>query len=159
MNTLTKWNPFQTGYCNPFRELEEIESRLETLFHRSPLTTGRTRDESLFERGWSPSVDLTEYEKEFTVKADLPDVAKADIKLFVRDGVLEISGERKMEREQEGKRFHRSERCYGVFQRSFTLPQGAEGEKAKADFHHGVLTVHIPKNENSIQRGVAVKIT
>lgn len=158
MNTLANWNPFQTGYRNPFRELEEIEARLESLFDRSPFALGRARDESLFAREWSPSVDLTEDEKEYTVKADLPDVAKADIRLFVRDGVLEISGERKMEHEQEGKRFHRSERCYGMFQRSFTLPQGAEGEKAKADFHHGVLTVHIPKNEKSMRKGVEVKI-
>ena len=158
MNTLAKWNPFQTDY-SPFRELEEIESRLETLFERTPFASRRARGDTLLARSWIPSVDLTEDEKEYTVKADLPDVAKADIKVFVREGILEISGERKLEQEQVGKRFHRSERCHGMFQRAFTLPQGAEAEKAKAEFHHGVLTVRVPKNEKAIVKPVEVKVT
>jgi HSP20 family protein len=157
MNTLAKWNPFQS-HRSPFRELEEIEARLESLFERSPLSLWRGSEEAVTSKDWIPSVDLTEDDKEYTVKADLPDVARADIKVTVRDGVLEISGERKSENEQTGRRFHRTERRYGMFQRAFTLPQGAEYEKVKAEFHHGVLTVHVPKNEKAISKAIEVKV-
>jgi HSP20 family protein len=157
MNTLTKWNPLQIGRWEPFRELEEIERRLESLFERSPFA--RTREDSHAAQEWSPMVDIIEGEKEYLVKADLPDVAKADIKVSFRDGVLEISGERKKERNETTQRIHRSERSYGAFLRSFTLPAGAEGEKARAEFKDGVLCLHIPKNEKSTTKAIEVKVS
>lgn len=157
MNALTKWNPLQISRWEPFRELEEIERRLESLFERSPLA--RTRSETLTQREWLPCVDISEDDKYFVLKADLPEVSKADIKVHYRDGVLEIAGERKQEKLETGRRFHRAERSYGAFLRSFSLPNGAEGDKAKAEFRDGVLTVHVPKGEKLTSKGVEVKVT
>ena len=142
---------------DPFREIESIERRLEALMERTPLRFGREPSLGMLE--WAPQVDIFEDEKEYTIKADLPEVARTDIKVTFKDGVLEISGERKSEKEESGRRFHRAERSYGSFVRSFSLPAGAEGEKAKADFHHGVLVVRIPKNKESAAKAVEVKIS
>lgn len=157
MSTLSKWNPIKISRWEPFRELEEIERRLESLFERSPFA--RTREELQSAQEWSPMVDISENDKEYLLKADLPEVAKSDIKVSFRDGVLEISGERKKERHENTERIHRSERSYGAFLRSFTLPSGAEGEKAKAEFKDGVLFVRIPKNEKSAIKAIEVKVT
>jgi len=157
MNTLTKWNPFQMSRLDPFREIEDIERRLESLFERTPF--GRAREESQAQGQFWPSVDISETDKEYVLKADLPEVARADVKVSFRDGVLEISGERKNQSEESGLRLHRTERSYGAFLRSFTLPTGAEGEKAKADFHHGVLCVRIPKSEKGAAKAIEVKVS
>jgi HSP20 family protein len=157
MNTLTKWNPFQISRLDPFREIEDMEQRLGSLFERTPF--GRTRAESLVQGKLWPAVDISETDKDYVFKADLPDVARSDVKVSFQDGVLEISGERKEEKEETGRRFHRTERSYGSFLRSFTLPVGAEGEKAKADFHNGVLCVKIPKSEKTAAKTVEVKIS
>lgn len=157
MNTLTKWNPFQLNRIDPFREIEDIERRLDSLFDRTPF--GRAREDSLAQGQWWPSVDIAETDKEYVVKADLPEVARSDVKVSFREGVLEISGERKEEKEEKGRRLHRTERSYGAFLRSFTLPAGAEGEKAKAEFHQGVLCVTIPKSEKSAAKAIEVKVS
>ena len=160
MNALTLRSPFQStslARIDPFREIEDIERRLESLFERTPMW--RSRDESLLIKDWAPQVDIFEDEKEFTVKADLPEVSKADVKVSFHEGLLEISGERKSQSEESGRRFHRSERCYGTFLRSFTLPTSAEGEKAKAEFNQGVLTVRIPKNKEGAARTIDVKVS
>ena len=159
MSALTKWNPFHTSAIpamDPFREIENIERRLESLIERSPMRFGR---EAGFGAEWAPQVDIFEDEKQYTIKADLPEVVRSDIKVTFKDGILEISGERKSEKEETGRRFHREERCYGTFLRSFSLPLGAEGEKAKADFHHGVLVVHVPKSRESAAKAIEVKVS
>lgn len=142
---------------DPFREIENIERRLESLIERTPFRF--TREPLFGMQQWAPQVDILEDEKEYTIKADLPEVAKADVKVTFRDGILEISGERKAEKEETGRRFHRAERFYGSFVRSFSLPSGAEGEKAKADFHHGVLVVHVPKSKESAAKAIEVKVS
>ena len=157
MNTLAKWNPFQMSRLYPFREIEDIERRLESLFDRTPF--GRAREESLAKGQWWPSVDITETDKEYVVKADLPEVARSDVKVTFREGGLEISGERKEEKEESGRRFHRTERSYGSFLRTFALPAGAEGEKAKAEFQNGVLCVKIPKSEKNAAKAIEVKVS
>jgi len=156
MSALTKWNPFQMSRWEPFRELEEIERRLESLFERSPFARSQ---ESLSAQQWHPQVDIAEDDREYSIKADLPEVAKNDVKVSFREGVLEIAGERKQEKKESTRRFHRTERTYGAFARSFTLPAAAEGEKAKAEFHDGVLTVRIPKSEKLAPKAIEVKVT
>jgi HSP20 family protein len=156
MSALTKWNPFQMSRWEPFRELDEIERRLESLFERSPFS--RTQ-EGIAAQQWYPQVDITEDDKEYSIKADLPEVAKNDVKVAFREGVLEIAGERKQEKREPSRRFHRTERTYGSFLRSFTLPAAAEGEKAKAEFHDGVLTVRIPKSEKLAPKAIEVKVS
>lgn len=156
MSALTKWNPFQMSRWEPFRELEEIERRLESLFERSPFARSQ---EGLSAQQWHPQVDIAEDDREYSIKADLPEVAKNDVKVSFREGVLEIAGERKQEKKESTRRFHRTERTYGAFARSFTLPPAAEGEKAKAEFHDGVLTVRIPKSEKLAPKAIEVKVT
>lgn len=95
---------------------------------------------------WSPSVDISENDKEYVVKAELPEVKKEDIKVNVEDGTLCISGERKVEKEEKGTKFHRVERAYGRFERSFSLPDEADADKITSEYKDGILTVHLPKN-------------
>ncbi len=156
MSSLTKWNPFQMSRWEPFRELEEIERRLEGLFERSPFSRAL---EGTSAQQWYPQVDIAEDDKEYSIKADLPEVAKTDVKVSFREGVLEIAGERKQEKKESTRRFHRTERTYGAFLRTFTLPAAAEGEKAKAEFHDGVLTVRIPKSEKLAPKAIEVKVS
>jgi HSP20 family protein len=93
-------------------------------------------------------VDIGENGTEFIVKAELPDVKKEDIKVNVENGILWISGERKAEKEEKGVKFHRLERAYGRFERSFTLPDEADPDKITSEYKEGVLTIHLPKSPN-----------
>src|SRR5439155_18074138 len=107
---------------------------------------------------WSPSVDIIDDEKEWLVKADLPEVKKEAVKVTVENGVVTITGERKLEKEEKDKMYHRIERAYGTFMRSFTLPDGADGSKVNAEFKDGVLKVHLPKGEKAKPKAVEVKV-
>lgn len=158
MNLLSKWSPLQMTRWDPLKELEGFGRRLETLFEGTPLLRGNGGEESITPTEWSPVVDITEDEKEYLVKAELPEVKKADVKVTVENGVLQINGERKFEKEEKGKKYHRVERSYGSFMRSFTLPDDVEGDNVKAQFKDGMLTVHLPKSEKAKAKGVEVKV-
>ena len=148
MTTLTKWNPF--------RELDTLQNRLTTLFGR-PLwrTTG---DETFGTNEWTPLVDVTEDEKEFLIKAELPEMKKEDVKVTVENGTLHITGERKFEKEEKTKKYHRIERAYGTFERTFVLPEGTKGEAVTADYKDGMLKVHLPKKEEAKPKPLEVKV-
>jgi HSP20 family protein len=148
MNALTKWNPF--------RELEEIQNRLGSLFGRTPMRG--LGEEAMTVNEWTPLVDITEDDKEYLIKAELPEVKKEDVKVTVENGTLTITGERKFEKEEKGKKYHRIERAYGSFMRSFTLPEGAAGDKVSADFKDGVLKVHLPKSAEAKPKSIDVKV-
>jgi HSP20 family protein len=92
------------------------------------------------------------------VKAEIPEMKKEDIKINVHEDVLTISGERKYEKEEKGKKYHRVERAYGSFMRSFTLPEDADGTKVSAEYKDGVLKVHLPKSEKAKPKAIEVKI-
>ena len=92
------------------------------------------------------------------MKADLPEMKKDEIKVNVENGVLSVSGERKAEKEEKNKKFHRIERSYGSFLRSFTLPEDADGAKVAAEFKDGVLKVHLPKSSAAKPKAVEVKV-
>lgn len=156
MSMLTRWEPFKTR-MNPFRELEEMEKRLSTIFGRQSLRPDGEK-EAMTMAEWSPLVDITEDEKEYLIKAEVPDVKKEDVKLTVQDNVLTISGERKTEKEEKGKRYHRVERTYGSFMRSFTLPEDADGSKVSAEYKDGMLNVHLPKSEKAKPKSIEVKV-
>jgi HSP20 family protein len=160
MSMLTRWEPFKTRW-DPFKELEEMEQRLSTWFGRAPMRADRAdRDkEALTVAEWAPLVDITEDEKEYLIKAELPEMKKEDVKLTVQDNVLTISGERKYEKEEKGKKYHRVERAYGSFMRSFTLPEDSDGAKVSADYKDGVLQIHLPKSEKAKPKSVDVKIS
>ncbi len=107
---------------------------------------------------WSPLVDVTEDDQEYLVKAELPELKKEEVKVTVENGELTISGERKFEKEEKDKKYHRIERSYGSFSRSFFLPEGVNGEKIAADFKEGVLTVHLPKEVQMKPKTVEIPI-
>jgi HSP20 family protein len=99
------------------------------------------------EKAWQPAVDIFEDEKEIVIKADLPDVKEQDIDVHVEDGQLTLKGERKFEHEEKKENYHRVERRYGSFQRTFGLPENVDAEKIAAKYDKGVLKVTLPKVE------------
>jgi HSP20 family protein len=159
MNTLTRWNPFKSSTWDPFKDLEEFEQRLATTFGRVMPKKNGEETETIASADWAPLVDISEDDKEYLVKAELPGLKKEEVKVTVEEGVMTISGERKVEKEEKTKKYHRVERAYGKFERSFTLPDKADGTKVNAEFKDGMLQVHLPKTETSVGKAVEVKIT
>ena len=117
----------------------------------------RMMSEPRTSRPWSPPVDIMETENELTVKADLPDVRLTDIDVRVENQTLSIKGERRFEENSTGKGYHRIERSYGRFTRSFAVPNSVDTEKVSADYKDGVLTVSLPKKEAAKARQVKVE--
>lgn len=109
-------------------------------------------------RPWAPAVDIYETENDLVLKADLPEVSLKDIDVRVENQTLTISGERKFEQEESKKGFHRIERSYGNFSRSFAVPNLFDTEKISAEFHNGVLTVTLPKKDAAKPRQVKVEV-
>jgi HSP20 family protein len=155
MNALTRWNPFRTAGWDPFKELDEFEQRLGRML-RKPNGEGT---EAIASADWAPVVDISEDEKEFLVKAELPGLKREEVTVTVDENVLTIAGERKVEKEEKTKKYHRVERAYGKFERSFALPDRADGEKVTAEFKEGVLVVHLPKSPKAAPKKTEVKIT
>jgi HSP20 family protein len=161
MNKLTKWDPFNAPFSwNPFRELEEMQNRWSSFFGlRLPFLRGPAEAEEMTLTTWTPRVDIAEDDKEYVISVELPGMKKEEVKVSVEDRVLSISGERKSEKEEKGKKYHRIERTYGAFMRSFTIPEGASGEKLAADFRDGILKVHLPKEESAKAKAIEVKVS
>jgi HSP20 family protein len=148
MTALLRWDPF--------RELEEMSDRLNRMFARPATRTNGK--ETMIVADWTPTVDISETDGEYQIKAEIPDVKKEDVKVTLEDGVLTIQGERKQEKEEYGKKYHRIERSYGSFVRSFSLPDVIDEEKVKADFKDGVLSLHLPKSEKAKPKAIEVKV-
>ena len=144
---------------NPLREMEEMQNRMAALFGPDPLRIiDPNREEKIASTDWIPAVDITEDEKEFLIKTDLPEMKKEDVHVTFADGVLTITGERKSEKEEKNRKFHRIEREHGRFLRSFTLPETADATRIAAEFKEGVLLLRLPKNEKARPKVVEVKI-
>jgi HSP20 family protein len=156
MNALEKWNPFRgSSVWDPIREMEEMQNRL---FGRRLALKKNGGEEAITLTEWVPPVDIAEDDKEYTIKVELPEVKKEDVRVSVEGGVLSITGERKAETEEKNKKYHRIERSYGSFVRSFTLPEGVAGDRVNAEFKDGVLKVHLPKDESAKPKSIEVKI-
>ena len=149
---LMRYEPARVPY---FREMEEMSERLNRLFGTWSRPNGK---ETLTVADWAPMVDIQETDLEYLVKAELPEIKKEDVKVTVENGVLAIEGERKQEKEEKGKKFHRIERSYGTFLRTFTVPTDADQTKVAADFKDGILRVHLPKAEKSRPKAIEVKV-
>ena len=153
MNTLTlfdrKWNPF--------KEMDELQNRLNHFFG-TPTPTRANDEESMAPARWAPLVDIVEDEKEYLIKAELPEIKKDDISVKVEKGILSITGERKFEKEENEKKYHRVERSYGHFTRTFSLPDDADAEQVKAEFKDGVLLVHVQKAEKAKPKQIEVSV-
>lgn len=145
---------------NPLREIEDMQNRMAALFGPDPLRMiDPNREEKLVTTDWIPAVDITEDDKEYLIKADLPEMKKEDVHVTFEDGVLTITGERKVEKEEKNRKYHRIEREHGRFLRSFTLPENADAAKIHAEFKEGVLLLRLPKNEKITPKAIEVKIT
>ena len=136
----------------PFNDVDEMPAmrQLHDTFNR------------LFEpslRPWTPPVDIVETENDMLLKMDVPDVELKDIEIRLENDTLTVKGERKFEHEAERKGYHRIERSYGSFARSFTLPNTLNTEAVRADYKSGVLTVTLPKKEVAKPRSIKVEIT
>ena len=110
------------------RELADLQHHLTTLFGRAPIRTPSDKEEALTVAKWAPLVDIVEHDNEYLIKAELPEVKKDDVKVTVQEDVLTITGERTLEKEEKGRKYHRVERAYGRFARSFTLPSQPVGK-------------------------------
>ncbi len=150
MNTqITRWNPW--------REMEQMQQRLASLWGNGPL--GREgRGETMAVSEWSPKVDITEDNDEILVKAELPEMNKDNVKVTVEDGILTLAGERKHEKEEKDKKYHRIEREYGSFVRCFTLPDAVVTAKVSAEFKEGLLVVHLPKDVKAMPKPIEIKV-
>ena len=142
---------------DPFRELEDMSERLNRVFTRPALHTMGGK-EQLTVADWIPTVDISESDGEYLIKAELPEVKKEDVKVTVEDGVLTLQGERRQEKEEKGKRFHRVERSYGSFVRSFTLPESVDEGSVRAEYKDGMLNLHLPKTEKVKPKAIDVKV-
>ena len=151
MNTLTRWNQL--------RELEALQHGLGSLFSRSPVHSLEGQEEPMRVAEWAPLVDISEDDKEYLIKAELPEVKREDVKVTAEEGTLTITGERKFEKEEKGRKYHRVERSYGSFVRSFSLPDDASPAKVSAEFKDGVLSVHLAKTQKAKPTHIEVKVS
>jgi HSP20 family protein len=143
---------------DPFRELEEMERRLASVFGRLPARRGDGREETMTVFEWAPLVDIVENENEYLIKAELPEVKREDVKVTVQNGTLTIAGERSLEKEEKGKKYHRVERAYGAFVRTFALPEEGDPTRIHAEFKDGVLNIHVAKAEQARPKRIEVNV-
>ena len=138
---------------DPYRDLSSFADR----FNRALGTVaGRERDEELNLGTWIPPVDISEDKDRITLTAELPGFTEDQVEVQMEGGVLTIRGERKFEDEQEGRNFHRLERSYGTFVRSFTLPNNVDRENIHASFRNGLLEIDLPKREEARPRQIKI---
>ena len=144
---------------NPLKEMEEAQDRFNRFFPAGFATRiGSGEIHSLAVADWSPEVDISEDDHGYLLKADLPEMKKDDVRVTVEDGILSVSGERKTEKEDHKKKFHRIELSFGTFRRSFTLPENADSTKVTADLRDGVLRVHLPTARVAKSKATQVKV-
>jgi HSP20 family protein len=140
---------------DPFRELRSLQDEMTRLF-TGVAPSGYGRDE-MMHGAWSPSVDIFEDKDKLILEAELPGMKQEDFDISVENNVLTLHGERKFEKRSEQDNYHRVERSYGSFTRSFTLPQTVTAEGATANFENGVLRVELPKREETKARKIEIK--
>ena len=149
--TLVRWT-------DPFREFAQLQERINRVF--SDAHSRPSGDEGLLTSGaWAPPVDIYQNgEHEVVLKAELPDMTREDIDITVDNGTLTIRGEKKFSGEVKEESFHRIERRYGTFSRSFSLPQTVDTGKVGAEYKNGVLTVRLPLREEAKPRQIKVDV-
>jgi HSP20 family protein len=146
---IIRWN-------DPFRELATLQSRLNQAFDTT-LSRPARNEEELLTGAWAPPVDILETKEKTVLKAELPGFDEDQIHLHFEDGILSLEGERKFEKENADENYHRVERSYGRFVRSFTIPSNVDNEKISAAFHNGILTVELPKREETKPKQIRIQ--
>jgi HSP20 family protein len=147
----------EVSVWRPFGDLESWLAPWEGFLPRRRLFEDLFRDFPAAPRGFVPAVELSENDSRYTITVEIPGVKKEDVHVDLRDGVLVIHGEKKSEREEKKERSRYLERSYGSFSRSFTLPADADADRLEASFKDGVLTLVVPRSEESKPRTIAIK--
>ncbi len=137
---------------DPYRELTSFADR----FNRAFGAPARDREEEMSLGAWMPPVDISEDQDRIRLTAELPGVREDQVSIQMEGGVLTLRGERKFEEEKQGRNFHRVERSYGQFVRSFTLPNNVDREKIRASFSDGLLEIEMPKTEEARPRQIKI---
>ncbi len=141
----------------PFRDLVTTQDRFDRLFND---TLSRFFDDGeVISRSWAPAVDIYETDQDVVLKAELPGLDPKDVEIRVEDGTLYLKGQRKFENEVKEENYHRVERSYGSFTRSFALPSSVNSEKAKAEYKDGLLTLTLPKREEAKPKTIQINVS
>ncbi len=157
--SLIRWSPMRdltprnTDLATDLSHFHREMNRMLDTFFR-----GGAVDDGSFGSFWTPAVDITESEDAYLVGVELPGLTKDDVKITMENNVLTIHGEKKQEKEEKREDYHRSERTYGSFQRSFTLPSSVKSDKIEAQYKNGILTVTLPKVEEAKPKAIEVKV-
>jgi len=149
-----RWTPARELPALPSEVLgiqKEINRMFDSFF-RGP------EDDGLQTTSWNPLVDVTENDHAYLLNVELPGVSRNDVKIVVQDNQLTIRGEKKQEKESKNSNYHRVERSYGSFQRTFTLPSTVKAEKIEANYNDGVLSITVPKAEEARAKEIEVKV-
>ncbi|HZD54950.1 MAG TPA: Hsp20/alpha crystallin family protein [Candidatus Aquicultoraceae bacterium] len=142
-------------WMDPFRDVATLQDRMNQAFGEF-LERGRGAGEGLEAGAWMPAVDIYETKDAVCLRAELPGLDKDSVHVEVKEGVLRLHGERKFEKEVDEENYHRIERSYGSFSRSFTLPSSVDGEKVSARMKDGVLEVKLPKREQAKPKQIRI---
>jgi HSP20 family protein len=148
MATIVRWDPF--------REVGTLQDRMNRMFDEV-WGRGHREDESVT-GNWMPSVDVKETKDALQLIAELAGIDPKDVEVTVEGGVLTLKGSRNFEKAVEGETYHRVERAYGTFERSFTLPTNVDPDRIQAIYKHGVLHLSLPKREEARPKSIAIKI-
>jgi len=144
---------------DPFRDLVSLQDRMNRLFDES-LRSGRGgEDDWALGGSWAPVVDIYEHEGNIVLKAELPGIEPKDVDIRVENNVLSLRGERRVDNDIKKESYHRVERAYGQFSRSFTLPNVVDTEKIKAEYKDGVLRLTLPKKEEAKPRQIQINVS
>ena len=143
--TLVNWDPF--------RELEDVLGRWSRTGGRNLVSS-----EGGAAANWRPAANISETDKEYVIKAELPEVKKDDVEVSVHDGVIRIKGERRFEKTDDSEKTHRIESFYGSFSRSFSLPADVDESRIAAESRDGVLTVRLPKQPVETPKAIEIKV-
>jgi HSP20 family protein len=149
--TIVRWEPV--------RDLLGLRERMNRLFEESARGLGRGQEEDWVMGAWAPAVDIYEKGTDVVLKAELPGLDPKDVDIRIENNVLTLKGERKIEDEIKQEDYHRVERSYGGFTRSFTLPSTVDTTNVKADYKDGVLRITLPKREEAKPKQIQVDIT
>ena len=137
---------------NPFEDLRRMEARLFEPFFRFPFFAEENRGTA-----WNPPVDVVEEQDKLILKMEIPGIDEKDLRITFEDGLLSVSGERQFER-KEDRNYHRIERAYGSFTRSFSLPRTVDGAQIAASYRNGVLEIEVPKREDAKPKQIAINV-
>jgi len=156
LGQLTRFEPFRDLMTfDPFADLTTLQQRVNRLFEEVFPRSGRT---GLAVGTWAPSVDIYEQPEEIVIEAELPGLTKDNVSVNLENNLLTIQGERRLAHEDNRENYHRIERAYGSFLRSFTLPSHVNAEKIDAEFTNGVLRIRLPKREEAKPKHIEVKV-